>query len=241
MKRIITSYNKKIISVVLLLSTILAPVTVFANTSDTMKFTEFNEAVEELSEEYGIKVEINQNESEQNTISARLSSNTDVSQSYEERLEDIENNLERIQKNLEENNRQAEDEYNNLVGSGRLSEDEESNPLLYRATTSHTVNYYQTITGYYSNKIKCTLKAGVSYYSSNSRYLWTSSVSTNSSSLYSGKATSWTQTKKSAERIDGGKSYYVQVWGTLVEKNGFETYTSVGWRIYYYATCPSSF
>ncbi len=196
---------------------------------------EFSTAVSALEEKYDVEISVTPTKLNRTTLSAEKEA---------EELANLEERLSIGQAALEENNKLAEENWQSIVESGRLNGGYSipENTIFPRAT--YTVYRNQTIGSYYPNgtTIRCYITGNKTYSNSNKRYLWGSVVS-KGSKLYSGKGDSWKQTDCEVQRIDGGRTYYVQVWGDLTEKytSWFYEYTvtSKGWRIWYEAYCPA--
>lgn len=221
----------RICSLVLVVCMMLTPMSAFAANVDTGSF---ESRVQTLAEEYGVTI----------TTAPVSSARTAMTAEQEEaELQQLEERLAAGKAALEENNRQAEAAWQEIVDSGRCDEDT-SIPDGISPRATHTVYYFQTIGSYYPNgtTIRCYITANRVYSDFHSRYLWGSVVSTGSS-LYSGRGSDWEETDCQTQRIDGGRTEYVQVWGDLEEKytSWFTEYTvtSVGWRIWYEAYCPA--
>jgi hypothetical protein len=82
----------------------------------------------------------------------------------------------------------------------------------------------------------------VNYSDFHQRNLWGTVAGTGSDLLY-GAADEWEETDCETQRIDGGRTYSVQVWGDLTEvyNDGIFEHEilSEGWRIWYEAYCPA--
>lgn len=162
----------------------------------------------------------------------------------EAELEALEERLIAGQAALAENNRLAEESYAAVFASERFAEDTGSSVGAISPRATYTVYRYQTIGYYYpdSTTIRCYITGNVSYSEYHERDLWSGVVS-NGSSLYSGMGDSWEETDCEIQLIDGGRTYYVQVWGDLEETytSGFNEYTITGegWRIWYETYCPA--
>ncbi len=221
----------KIFSFILVMCTMLTPLSAYATDVDSPSF---EMRIQQLADEYGVTISV-----------APVSSSRTVMTAEQEEAElaELEERLAAGKAALAENNRQAEEAWQAIVDSGRLDNDTSvTEGISTRAT--HTVYRYQTIGSYYPNgtTIRCYIKANRVYSDYHKRYLWGSVVATGSS-LYSGKGTDWEETDCETQRIDGGRTQYVQVWGDLEEKytSWFKEYTvtSKGWRIWYEAYCPA--
>ena len=209
----------------------LMPIAALAADNDSVSF---EMRVLRLAEEYGV------------TISVAPASNARTvmtAEQEEAELAELEKRLAAGKEALEENNRQAEEAWQAILESGRL--DEETSVLEgVSSRATHTVYRYQTIGSYYPDgtTIRCYVTANRVYSDERSRYLWGSVVATGSS-LYSGKGSAWKETDCETQKIDGGRTLYVQVWGDLEEKytSWFKEYTvtSKGWRLWYEARCPA--
>jgi len=194
----------------------------------------FEDRVQQLAQEYGVTI----------SVSPTTRGETVLTAAQEEaELAELEARLAAGQAALVENNRQAEEAWQAVVDAGRLT----PSSLVQDSASSratHTVYRFQTIGSYYPNgtTIMCYITANKVYSDYHSRNLW-GSVVTNGSVLYSGMGTDWEETDCKIQRIDGGRTLYVQVWGDLEEKytSWFVEYTitSEGWRLWYEAYCPA--
>lgn len=223
---------KKICSIVLIMCIMLTPVSAFA--INTEGDCSFEKKVQMLSEKYGVTISMSPISSERITISEELEKSE---------LDQLEARLATGKAALEKNNYQADKDWQRIIDSGRCNEEADI-PNEISSKGNYTVYYYQKIGSYYPNgtTIRCYITANRVYSDYHNRYLWGSVVSTGSK-LYSGYGSSWNETNCKTQRIDGGRTEYVQVWGTLKEKytSGITEYTvtSEGWRIWYEATCPA--
>lgn len=218
------------LSTVLVLCLMLSlATTAFAANADS----DFSEKVADLGEKYGVTI----------TVTAKQRAAVSATQEDEE-LAALEERLMAGQAALEENNRLADENWAEIVASGRCDEDSTTPSTGISPRATHTVYRYQTIGYYYPNAttIRCYITGNRVYSDYHQRNLW-GGVVRNGSSLYSGMGDSWDETDCEIQRIDGGRTYYVQVWGDLDEKytSGFYEYTvtSEGWRIWYEAYCPA--
>ncbi|MDK2927651.1 MAG: hypothetical protein PWR31_1341 [Bacillota bacterium] len=223
---------KHILCAVLALCLILvSPVLTFAATPTADK--DFQQAVADLAEKYGVK------------ISVKSMQRSETVEDQAAQLAGLEARLIAGQKALRENNRQAEENWQKLVTSGRLDENATITPNAVASPyATHTVYYYQQIGYVYPDMttIECYITGNVVYSDFYQRNLWGSVVSTGSS-LFAGPGDEWEETDSQVDLIDGGRTYYVQVWGDLTETytiglNEYEV-TSEGWRIWYEAYCPA--
>lgn len=210
--------------------------TAFAVSADnTLSENGFSEEVAALGEKYGVEITVTPTQTNRAALSAEQEA---------EELANLEEHLRIGQAALEENNRLAEENWQSIVESGRLDEEYSVSENAISPRATHTVYRYQTIGSYYPNgtTIRCYITGNRTYSDVHKRYLWGSVVS-KGSKLYSGKGDSWKETDCEVQRIDGGRTYYVQVWGDLTEKytSWFHEYTvtSKGWRIWYEAYCPA--
>ena len=206
-------------------------ISVFASSPEQ----DFEKAITALGEKYGVTI----------TAEDRAQGRRYLSKSESAKeLEILEEHLKIGQNALAENNRAAEENWNALLASGRLNEDTVSDMGTAPRLATHTVYRYQAIGYYYPNAttIRCYLQGERVFSEFHNRHLWAGIVS-KGSSLFSGKGDSWEETDCTTSKIDGGRTFYVQVWGDLTEKytSWFKEYTvtSKGWRIYYEAVCPS--
>lgn len=221
----------KSFSFILVMCMMLTPLSAFAADVDS---TSVENRVQQLAKEYGVTISVTPVSSARTVMTA---------EQEEAELAQLEERLAAGKAALEENNRQAETAWQAIVDSGRLDEDA-AVPEGISTRATHTVFHYQTIGSYYPNgtTIRCYITANRVYSDYHSRYLWGSVVATGSS-FYSGKGSDWEETDCETQRIDGGRTQYVQVWGDLEEKytSWFKEYTvtSKGWRIWYEAYCPA--
>lgn len=227
----------KIFSLLLVTCMIRTPLTANAacveNTS--AKSISFEEKMQALSDKYNVDI----------SMKSVATSRTIMTDEQEEtELKQLEERLAAGKAALEENNRQAEAAWQDIVDSGRCDENYEISQEALQERATHTVYYFQNIGSYYPNgtTIRCYIRANRVYSDYHSRYLWGSVVSTGST-LYSGYGSDWDETDCKTQRIDGGRTEYVQVWGDLEEKYTYwfteYTVTSKGWRIWYEAYCPA--
>lgn len=196
--------------------------------------SDFADKVAALGEKYGVAI----------TVESKQRTSVVSAEDEEAELAALEERLIAGQAALAENNRLAEESYAAIVASERYDEDTSGSVSAISPRATHTVFRYQTIGYYYPNAttIRCYITGNVSYSEFHKRDLWGGVVS-NGSSLYSGMGDSWDETDCEIQRIDGGRTYYVQVWGDLEETytSWFNEYTvtSEGWRIWYEAYCPA--
>lgn len=160
----------------------------------------------------------------------------------------LETYLKNAQLELANNNQEEEDYYQERVLNGIAKNNiapsvSSFNTLASKPNTVHTSVSFTSIGSAYPGLtiIKGTLVANRVYSQEKKRYLYGTVIS-NKSSKYSGKGDSWKQTDAKANKIDGGRTYYVSVWGDLKETVyvGLNKYVveSKGWRVHYEATCP---
>ena len=212
----------------------LTTTTIAASSDNNYSEESFSEDVRSLGEKYGVTVTVSSTAPDHTTLS---------SEQVAEALKDLENHLIAGQKALEENHRLADKAEKEIANSEKFKKNIIPQKTL-SATPTYSVQYYQTIGSYYPNgtTILCTVVGERVYNDYYKRYLWGAVVAKNSR-LYSGKGVNWDQTNCQVQRIDTGRTYYVQVWGDLTEKytKWFREYTvtSKGWRIWYEAYCPA--
>lgn len=196
--------------------------------------SDFADKVAALGEKYGVTI----------TVVTKQRTSTVSAEDEEAELEALEERLIAGQAALAENNRLAKESYAAVFASERFAEDTGGSVGAISPRATHTVYRYQTIGYYYSDAttIRCYITGNVSYSEYHERDLWSGVVS-NGSSLYSGTGDSWGETDCEIQLIDGGRTYYVQVWGDLEETytSGFNEYTITGegWRIWYETYCPA--
>lgn len=214
----------------------MMPASAFASTSVDYGIS-FDKSIDQLEQKYNIEV----------TYEPLFSTNSATTEEdLEKELEILENYLIQTQSLLKENNHEAEENWNKIKNSDRYTGDvlTEEKAREISISSAHTVYYYQSIGSVYPNgtTIQCSLTANRVFNSFQDRYLWGSIINTNSKIAY-GKADNWEETETQTSILDGGRTYYVQVWGDLEESyySGLNKYTitSEGWRIWYEAYCPA--
>lgn len=224
---------KFFVSTVLVLSVLMSTMLLAYATSPEDDFTQ---KVIALGEKYGFDVTA---DISQATVRSAL-----TSEQQEEQLAALEARLIAGQEALEENNRKAAENWASIVADGRYAEDAEISENAVSPRATYTVYYFQNIGSYYpgATTIRCYITGNKVYNDIAQRYLWGTVVS-KGSRLNSGMGDSWDETDCTVDRIDGGRTYYVQVWGDLKEKYTIGaveyTVTSKGWRIWYEAYCPA--